>query len=224
MALDELLDGDLGAVVDAAAGDRRLEVVGGGDPLGARGAGTGGRLEHDREADLGDEAPDVVAGAGAGRRRAADAGGAQHLLHRRLVAAQVGRAHRRAGDAARLAHVGGGHHVGLDGGLQAVDLDVALQPAHDLVEPALVDDRRHLLVVREPAGDVAVEPVLGPLADPDHRRPDLGQRPHELLLVVREARLEEHDVHDPRIVRPGWPSQIRLRPPALRLRCTTGVS
>ena len=58
-------------------------------------------------------------------RGAADAGGAQHLLHRRLVAAEEGRAHRGAGDAAGLAHVRRGHHVGLDRGLEPVDPTIA---------------------------------------------------------------------------------------------------
>ena len=46
VALDELLDGDLGAVVDAAAGDRLLQLVGRVDPLGAGRAGAGRRLER----------------------------------------------------------------------------------------------------------------------------------------------------------------------------------
>ena len=60
VAVDELLDGDLRAVVDAAAGDRRVELVGRVDPLGARGAGACRRLDDDREADLGGELADVA--------------------------------------------------------------------------------------------------------------------------------------------------------------------
>ena len=141
VALDELLDGDLGAVVDAAAGDRLVQLVGAVDPLGARRPGAGGRLEDEREADLGGEVAGRRRRTGAGRRGAADAGGAQHVLHRRLVAAEEGGAHRRPRDAARLAHAGGGHHVGLDRRLQRSTLEVLLHPAHDLVQAALVDDR-----------------------------------------------------------------------------------
>ena len=103
---------------------------------------------------------------------------------------------RRAGDAARLAHPRRGHHVGLDRRLQPVDLEVLLQPAHDLVQAALVDDGGHLLVVAEPPGDVAVEPVLRSLADADDGGPDVVEGARELLLVVREARLDQHHVHD----------------------------
>ena len=196
VALDELLDGDLGTVVDAAAGDGLGQLVGCVDPFGTGRSGPGRRLEHQREPDLRREPPDVVAGAGRRRRRAADAGLAQHVLHRRLVAAEEGRALRRAGDAARLAHPRRGHHVGLDRGLQPVDLDVLLQPAHDVVQAALVDDGGHLLVVAEPPGDVAVEPVLRSLADADDGGPDVVEGAGELLLVVREARLDQHHVHD----------------------------
>ena len=91
--------------------------------------------------------------------------------------------------------------MGLDRRLQALDLDVLLESAHDLVQATVVDDGRHLLVVAQPAGDVAVEPVLRSLADADDARPDLVQGAHELLLVVREAGLEEDDVHAVRIVR-----------------------
>ena len=44
--------------------------------------------------------------------------GAQRVLHRRLVAAEVRRAHRRPGDGARLAHLRDRQDVRLDGGLQ----------------------------------------------------------------------------------------------------------
>ena len=102
---------------------------------------------------------------------------------------------RRAGDPARLADAGGGHHVGLDRRLQPLDVEVLLEAADDLDQAALVDDRRHLFVVRQPAGDVSVEPVLRPLTDPDDRGADLAESPHELLLVVGKARLEKDDVH-----------------------------
>ena len=87
----------------------------------------------------------------AGRRRGRDAGLAQRLLHRRLVAAQEGRAHRGARDRARLAHLRGGHDVGLDRRLQPVDPELVLDPAHGVDQRALVDDGGDLLVVGQPA-------------------------------------------------------------------------
>ena len=195
VALDELLDRDLGAVVDTAASDRPVELGGRVDARGARRAGAGGRLDDEREADLGDERADVVAGAPPVERGARHPGGAQRLLHRRLVAAQIGGAHARARDAARLSHVRRGHDVRLDRRLQPIDPHHPLDDLHGVVQLALVGDRADLLVVRQPALDVVVEPVLGSLADADHRRPRLGEGAGELLLVVGEARLEEDHVH-----------------------------
>ena len=193
--VDELLDGDLGAVIDAATGDRLVELVGSVDPLGAGCAGPGGGLEDDREPDLGGEVAHVLTAARPYRAGARNSGGAQGLLHRRLVAAQVGRVHRRPRNVTRLPSAGGGHHVRFDRRFQAIHPQPSLHSAHNVDEAAFIDDGRHLLVVREPALDVVAEPVGGPLADADHRGTDVVQSAHELLLVVREARLDEENVH-----------------------------
>ena len=67
--------------------------------------------------------------------------------------------------------------------------------AHRPLQRALVGDRRDLLVAAEPALQLVVEPVVGPVADPEHMRADRGERAHELALVGGEAGLEEDDVH-----------------------------
>ncbi len=103
--------------------------------------------------------------------------------------------HRGSGDPTGLPGAGGRHHVGFDRRFQPVHPQPALYPPHDVDQTLLVDDGRHLLVVGEPALDVVTEPVLGSLADADDGGADVVQGPHELLLVVREARLEEDHVH-----------------------------
>ena len=87
---------------------------------------------------------------------------------------------------------------------------------------SLVDHRRDLLVVGEPLLHVVVQPVLRALADADDRRPDRVQAADELLLVVGEARLDEHDVHPdilsvsplPSRMRPTRPGQRSPSPPS----------
>ena len=130
VALDELLDGDGRARVDMRRRERLLELGRVVDAYGARGAGGVARLHDQRIADPLDELAHFVAARGAGRLRAGDAGRAQHLLHRRLVAAQERGLDRRAGDAARLAHARRGHDVRLDGRLETIDLGLALDAAH----------------------------------------------------------------------------------------------
>ena len=92
-----------------------------------------------------------------GRSRGRHARRAQRLLHRRLVPAQPGRMHRSPRDRARLAHLRGGHDVGLDRGLEPVHPQLVLHPADRAGHGLHVGDRRHLLVVVQPALQLIVE-------------------------------------------------------------------
>ena len=104
--------------------------------------------------------------------------------------------HRGPRDPACLAGAGGSHHVRFDRCFQAVHPHPALYPPHDVDQTALVDDRWDLFVVGEPALDIVAEPVLGSLADADDRGTDIVEGARELLLVVGEAGLDQHHVHD----------------------------
>ena len=85
--------------------------------------------------------------------------------------------------------------MSLDRCFESIDPDPGLDEADRRLESVDVDHRRNLLVVREPAADIVVEPIAGPLTDSDDGRSGLGQPAGELLLVQREARLDEDDVH-----------------------------
>ena len=58
-----------------------------------------------------------------------------------------------------------------------------------------IGDRRHLLVVTQPALHLLVQHLCWRLAETYHRRADLGQRADEVALAGGEARLDEDDVH-----------------------------
>ena len=150
VSLDELLDRD------SAPRSTRLRAIAASsssavfDPYGAGRAGAGARLDDEREADSVGEAR--------GRRRrcraaadrgARDAGRAQRLLHRRLVAAQVRGAHRGARDrgAPRARAAAAMTCASTVASSRSTHIR-ALDPAHGLDQRALVDDRRHVLVVR----------------------------------------------------------------------------
>ena len=71
-----------------------------------------------------------------------------------------------------------------------------LDPAHGVEQGALVDDGVHLLVVQPwRAFSSSSSQSTGRSPMPITRRADLGQGAHELPLVGREGRLEEDDVH-----------------------------
>ena len=90
----------------------------------------------------------------------------------------------------------GGHDVGLDRRLEAIDPDRTLDLTHGLEQGTLVHDGVHLVVVGHGGLEIVVEPVGRTLADADHRRADLCQGEHERPLVGGEGRFEEDDVHD----------------------------
>ena len=142
-----------GAYPTAPAASRGLRITG--NPTAATNSSTSAT----------DEAPVEAAHATPAAR--------EHLLHRRLVTAQVGGARRGPRDRAGLADVGGGHDVGLDRGLEAVDPHRALDLAHGVEQGTLVDDGVHLVIVGHRRFELVVEPVDRTLADADHCRSDL---------------------------------------------------
>src|SRR5262249_8779661 len=129
-------------------------------------------------------------------------GGAQGVLHRRLVAAEERGSLGGAGNVAGLAYACGREDVRLDRGFDTVDLRSALEPADLLEQGGLVAHRADLLVMRETVPQVLAQRVLRALADADDRGAGVREPAHELALVRGEARLHENDVHrrlpDPR--------------------------
>ena len=194
--LDELLDRDRvgGGRRWASAASSSARLL---DPDRVERTGRRARLEDQRVAD---GVGEVVHLAGArrgrgGRGRHAD--GPQHLLHRRLVAAQPGRPARGAGDRARLAHVGDRQRVRLDGRLEPVDPHLALRPAHRVgAARARRSPRRRgsSAAASCAAARRARPPDDSPM--PIDGRADLGERADEVPLGRREVGRHEHHVHD----------------------------
>ena len=120
---------------------------------------------------------------------------AQCLLHRRLVPAQPRCPDRRARDTAGLPHPRCGQGVRLDRRLDPVDPQPVLHAAHLPGHRLGIGDRRHLLVVVQPALQLLVERLRGRLAQTYHRRAGLCQRAGEVTLAGGEERLDEDDVH-----------------------------
>ena len=195
VALDELLHRDRIGSLAAEDSQRVVEAGGIVGPHRVQGAGAAARFEDQREPDLLGERAGL--GGAADRRRGGGRhpGLAQHLLHRRLVPAQPGRVHRRAGDGACLPDLSRRQNVGLDRGLEPVDPQLVLHPPDRVGHRLHVGDRTHLLVVVHPALELIIHRVEGVLADTDHCRAGLGQRAREVALVGGEERLDEHDVH-----------------------------
>src|SRR5262249_55160347 len=79
--------------------------------------------------------------------------------------------------------------------LEPVHPQLVLHPADRRRHGRHIGDGTHLLVVVQPALQLAVKRVGGILADADHGRPGPGQRAGEVPLVVREERLDEDHVH-----------------------------
>ncbi len=193
VALDELLDRDgvgvpegdecrveLGVVVDAGRTQR---------------AGAGPRFEDQRVPDVAAELPGLVGGVDRSRRGRGNPGLTQGLLHRRLVAAQPGRADGGAGYAAPLADPGGGHLVRLDRRLEPVHPHLFLSPLDRRVQLVLVGDVGDLVVRPHLPAQLVAQSPLGGLTHPDHAGSHARQRGDEPALVVREGRLDEDDVH-----------------------------
>ena len=195
VALDELLHGDRFGALAAEDSQRVVEADGVVGPHRVQGAGAAARLEDQREPDLLGERAGFGGAADRGRGGGRYPRLAQHLLHRRLVPAQPGRPHRRARDRARLADLRRRHGVRLDRGLEPVHPQLVLHPADRRRHGLDVSDRTHLLVVVQPALQLAVKRAGGILADADHGRPGAGQRAGEVPLVVWEERLNEDHVH-----------------------------
>jgi hypothetical protein len=108
VALDEFLDGDRRAVGETARAHRGGELVGACGAVGSGGAGGVARLQDHRKAVGAHEIRGLARAVDAGRDGGGHAGAAQHLLHRHLVAAEIGGAGRDAGNGAALADAGGG--------------------------------------------------------------------------------------------------------------------
>ena len=195
VALDVLLDRDRADTLVAEVRQHVAELLLVVHPGGVGSAGTAAWLEDQREPDGAREVLDLLDVVGRGRRGGRHADGAERVLHRRLVAAQPGGAHRRPGDGARLAHLGDGHDVRLDGGLQPVHPHVVLDPPHRVGHRADVDDAAHPVVVPHPAPELVVEHLLRRLADADHLGADRGQCPDELALVPGKVRFYEDHAH-----------------------------
>ncbi len=212
MALDELLDGDRARALAGVALQRLLELVVAVDADRALGAGARARLEDERVAlALGEGAR--LGGRVDGRAgRGGHPGLAQRLLHRRLVAAQPRRAHARAGDAARLAHLRRRHRVRLDGRLERVDPDLVLEVADRLDHLVDVRHRADAVVAAERTEHLVAEVRLVGLADAVDVRAHRGERVHEATLVRRERRLHEDDVHGADAIGPpeGSPRSCRM--------------
>ena len=168
------------------------EVV---DPHRPRRPRPAARFEDQREADLGGKGMRFAGAGHRGRSGGRHARRPQRFLHGRFVPAQPGRMDRSPRDRARLTHLRGGHDVRLDRGLEPVHPQLVLHPADRAGHGLHVGDRRHLLVVVQPALQLIVETADGVLADADHRRARLGQRPGEFPLVSREPGLDENHVH-----------------------------
>ncbi len=193
--LDVLLDRGRGAVIHPRRGDGVLELVGVVHLVGTGGTRRVVRLQDDGVADLLGELADLFRRGRAGGLGARHVGLAQYILHRRLVAAEEGRADGGARDLARLAHARERHHVRLDGALEPVDPGPLLEPANGGLQRGLVHDGRHLLVVAEPALQVSGKPLDGRLPDRDDVCADFAQRTHELTLILGKGRFEEDDTH-----------------------------
>ena len=217
VTFDELLDGDVRWRPTApSSASARSSSASESTRLVPDAPGGGAGFEDDRVADRGDEVAHLRRAGRARRLRRLDPDGAQRLLHRRLVPAQIRRAHRRPRDAARLASVRGRHRVRLDRQLERVDPHLALREAHRLDERTDVGDVRDLLVVEHPAAQVAVEPVGRTLADADHVGAGLRETADEFALVRRKCRLDEDDVHaqilpaEPQPARDAHEGSVRL--------------
>jgi len=98
-------------------------------------------------------------------------------------------------DAELLAHVRGGHHVRLDGRLQPVDAGALAETLARLGEGVLVDDRTHALVLEQVVAELRRQRLGRALADRRHARAGAQQAAQELALVLREAGLDQDDVH-----------------------------
>ena len=224
VALDELLHGDRLDALAAEDAQGMLQAGGIVGPHRVQGAGAAARLEDHRVAHLLGERADLGGAARRGRGGRRHAGLAQRLLHRRLVPAQPGGAYRRAGDRAGLPDLCGGHGVRLDRGLEPVHPQLVLHPADRGRHRPDVGDRPHLLVVVQPAPQLAVQCVGGILADADHRRTGPGQRAGEVALAGGEERLDEHDVHDRMLARADREPAVWRRPGPRRGAPVPGAS
>ena len=192
LAIDELLDADLGN--GAEAGQRRFQLAVVLDPVRVHRTRSGDRLDDDRVADRRCRATAPVGRRRAHRTRRADTGGLDLLLHQPLVAERHRLVHIEPGHANRLAQPGGGDHQRLPQRLDEVDV-VAFQR---------VQHRRHGLVLVEPVVDLDVRGErladsvghgVGMLvADTDHPRADRREAAREERHVAGVRRPEEHDI------------------------------
>src|SRR5262249_37932483 len=80
-------------------------------------------------------------------------------------------------------------------GLQPVHPQLVLHPADRGRHRRDVGDRPYLLIVVQPALQLAVQRIGGGLADAVHGRTGLRQRPGEMALIGREERLDEDHGH-----------------------------
>ena len=85
--------------------------------------------------------------------------------------------------------------MGLDRRFEPIDGKLRLKPANLLRNGALVHDRRHLLVVGQPAPELVIERFFRALADAGNRRADFVEGSGKLPLVVGKTRFDENDMH-----------------------------
>ena len=193
VALDELLEADLGHVL----GERQHlgEIGGAVDLVGVGAAGAGDGLQHQRVAELLGDGVGLGGGADPGRARHPQAGGGDALLHELLVAEPEDGVVAHAGQPEPLAQARGGQHQHLPVGEHAVDAAAADPGVDPLAQIVLVEEPRHLQVVGEVGLERRGQRRQRRVADAVHAGADLGQATRVLLHLGRVAGGEKDDFH-----------------------------
>ena len=196
LALDELLDADLGHV--ARLRDHRLQFGVVVHPMRVGGTRAGDGLDDGGIADALDRGLDLGPGVGARMVRHPNARGVEHLLHRLLVAEWQRLGHRHAGQPKHLADARRQHHERLPLAFDLVDAHAPGEIAHLGEDRVLVAEAAALHVHGEVAACDVGQRRLVLVAHADHAGAGLGQPARELGHFRRIARGKEQDVHEGR--------------------------